>query len=248
MHNLFVLGCPRSGTSMVTGTLASGGYWTDEGYWGADEHNPMGYFESAEVQTINDLLLAPYLPSLTPLPQDGSYTEYTGQFLHPLPLDAELSADATLLQRMQASLDHIPYCIKDIRFCYTLDLWRPLLDNTRFICVFRDPIATAHSLLRYCKRTVQYHSVEMTIERGLALWFCYYTHLLRHCKNESEWLFVHYNQMFDPQTVERLATFSGATLGAAFPEQTLRRAVPAITYDTDIVDLYRELCERAGYR
>jgi len=228
---------------MVTGTLKSGGYWTDENLWPADQHNPKGYFESIEALTINEKILASALPSLA---EAGVYL-YTGRLLRILPLDIRLQVEDTLHIEMQASLSHEPYCLKDPRFSYTLDIWRPFLHNIKYICVFREPIATAHSLVRYCRNIEHYHPLEMTEEMALDLWQCYYTHILQNHSTEGEWLFVHYNQMFEPQTFRHLEAFAEVTLQETFPDLELRRAVPDTSYSTAIQEMYKELCDRAMY-
>src|SRR5436305_8301327 len=61
-RDLFVLGCGRSGTSMVAGLFRSAGYFQGAHLHPARESNPRGFFEDAEVNNINEALLAPLLP------------------------------------------------------------------------------------------------------------------------------------------------------------------------------------------
>src|SRR5690349_21816574 len=63
MYNLFILGSGRSGTSMLTGSLANSGYMLGENaeYLGKNAANPKGFYEDFEVNTINEDILALYL-------------------------------------------------------------------------------------------------------------------------------------------------------------------------------------------
>ena len=58
MYNLIVLGCGRSGTSMVTGTLATGGYSTGNDNWPPDKYNPTGYYEERGMLQLNAKILS----------------------------------------------------------------------------------------------------------------------------------------------------------------------------------------------
>ena len=60
--NLFVLGCGRSGTSLVAGLFRNAGYFMGENLLRPRDGNPLGFFEDREVNSINEELIGPLLP------------------------------------------------------------------------------------------------------------------------------------------------------------------------------------------
>lgn len=137
LMQLVVLGMHRSGTSLLTSTLAGMGCNVGpdsvaEGPW-----NPRGHWEHPDVVALDDRVLAAL----------GAAWHDVGR------LDlARLDPEALLQFRSDAaavvrSLDsHRPWVIKDPRLCWLLPLWRPLLECPVAILVHRDPIAVARSL------------------------------------------------------------------------------------------------------
>ena len=129
MHNLIVLGCGRSGTSMVAGTLSTAGYWTDDS-WNSDRYNPKGYFESLAIHRINEEILSPVInsPFESLSATTGSIEKNAPDeqsWLGILEPKKQLSLNETLASRMRDSLTKTPFCLKDVRFSYTLELWKP---------------------------------------------------------------------------------------------------------------------------
>ncbi len=56
---MIVLGCGRSGTSLVAGLLASAGYFMGPRLHPPREANPTGFFEGEVVKDVNEALLDP---------------------------------------------------------------------------------------------------------------------------------------------------------------------------------------------
>ena len=54
---ILVTGCPRSGTSLVAGTLHKSGIWMGDTFPPPGEFNPTGYFEHQPITDINDYIL-----------------------------------------------------------------------------------------------------------------------------------------------------------------------------------------------
>lgn len=118
----------------MAGVLQSMGCWLgDEGdLLKADEHNPMGYFEQAEVMGINDGLLA----------------EVGSTWNDPKP--CEILNAQPLWDRMEAVVargrKQPRWALKDPRFSLTYPLWDPFLEDCKIIVMIRHPIAVARSL------------------------------------------------------------------------------------------------------
>ena len=60
MRSCVVVGCGRSGTSLAAGILAESGCDPGADLVPADSGGPTGFFESRQLNAINERLLAPY--------------------------------------------------------------------------------------------------------------------------------------------------------------------------------------------
>ncbi len=239
MRDLLVLGSGRSGTSMVAGTLAASGWWVGDDPYPGRAANPKGFFETAEINGINEELLARVLPA-EPRFAHGQ------RWLCTLPSGVEPRADEALSSRIARLAAHRPFAFKDPRLCYTLDAWRPHLpEGTGCVCVFRDPLATAASIVKECREAPYLAGLPMDTDRALEVWCAMYERVLERVQS-GEWLFLHYDQMLTQDGLARLERFAGAALDRRFPEASLRRSRPQAAAHARARAIYRELCALAG--
>ena len=241
---------------MVTGSIAGlGVYWNGSAGnpWDFDDFNAKGYFEDIALLEINELLLAtclesPYTLAGLPLPDPSEAT--TGRYL--CLLDPEMSpyAEPRVWRRMEQFFadkpPSQPYCLKDPRLSYTLSCWRPLLADAVFLCVFRDPMSTAKSLVRYCSGFDVLRPLHIDLEHGLELWACMNRRILDQHSREGDWLFLHARQMFGAEGHERLEEHLGGRIDRGFVEDRLMTP-PQEEIPPEYRELYQELCNRAGY-
>ena len=245
MRSALVLGCGRSGTSMAAGTLAGAGYFMGERLHPARHSNPKGFYESGEINQINEALLAPLVPER---PDDPAALRRGQRWLARLPWDATVPGpDAETLERMRRAVDKRPFCFKDPRFCYTLPVWRPLLGDTVFLCVFRHPASAALSIVRECRDMENLHNVEMDIARAVGVWSAMYRQVLDRHRHVGDWLFVAYRQFFEAGALDRIGRFVGASIDASFPEASLERSRPTESPGAEALAIYRELSGLAGW-
>ena len=239
MRNLLVLGSGRSGTSMVAGTLSASGWWVGDEPYAGRAANPKGFFETAEINGVNEELLARVLPA------DARF-EHGQRWLCTLAPDSRPELDANARARIERLVAHTPFAFKDPRLCYTLPAWEPLLpQGTGRVCVFRDPAATLASIVKECREAAYLASLALDEERALAVWTCMYERVLAQA-GRGDWLFVHYDQMLTQDGLARLENFAGAPLDRRFPEASLRRTREHAPLGGRAAELYRELCARAG--
>src|SRR4051812_23204486 len=62
VRSCIILGSGRSGTSMVAGTLRQCGYYMGPDLLNPGLSNPKGFFESREINELNEDILRPFLP------------------------------------------------------------------------------------------------------------------------------------------------------------------------------------------
>ncbi len=248
-----ILGSGRSGTSLAAGMLTGAGYFMGEELWPASMGNPKGYFEDREVNSINDVLLAPLTPAK---PARGLRRWISGEgyplgkfqrWLAVVPPGTSIPCPPKMLERIKGATSHRPFCFKDPRFCYTLPLWRPYIGNAAMICVFRHPGITANSILTECGRAEYLKGIRMDFGRALEVWEMTYRHVVEvHYPLGGDWLFVHYDQLLDGSARARIEALLQAKVDHEFADRELRRSAKAERIAPRMLHLYERLCKLAG--
>ena len=117
-RNCFILGCGRSGTSCLAGCITSNGGYNigGKGHTG-NQGNPRGYFETKEVNNINDTMLFEDKRSIL---TEGSRHGWLTRF----PINESPQVLPDTMHRIKAVTEKRPFCLKDPRFSYTLTVWQ----------------------------------------------------------------------------------------------------------------------------
>lgn len=252
MRNCLILGSGRSGTSLVAGMVQRAGYYLGEPLQPPNRGNPLGRFESIEVNAINEALLAQVLPrrrrnSLfgrlflrhVPLPNQ--------RWLAAVPVGRQITATPALLDRMARLVEQQPYCFKDPRYSYTLPAWRSVVTDAVFICVFRHPAVTAASILRERQAVAALHSLALDFDAALRIWTLMYRHIVEQHRRDGCWLFVHYEQILYGNGVARLGDFLDAALDDSLIDPALYRSRAAGPIPNQVEQLYAQLCALAEW-
>lgn len=256
-RNVIILGSGRSGTSLVAGVFAKAGYFIGDDLWLASpEFNPKGFFEDKEVNAINgDLITRAVLKKDNFLLRFFSNYSLSGRghldwqtaWLERMPLGTAIVPSPDIVERIKKMVGRSPFCFKDPRFCYTLSAWRPFLQNTVFICIFRHPAVTAVSILKSANAWFSWAKRIVDYKYATELWELMYRHVLEMHRREGEWLFCHYNQVLKGDILDKLGTFTGAPCDRSFPDVSIDKRYPMLTVPKEIEVLYNKLCQLAGY-
>ena len=250
MKNVLVIGSGRSGTSMAAGMLAKAGYYMGPNLMPATPGNPKGYYESYDIENINETILKSAIPPKPKMfrtffrnrPGKGQY------WLTTLETDAVLRSDASIDEQISNLTDRRPYCYKDPRFCYTLPIWQPhLASDTVFVCVFRHPSETVNSMMREYQRESYLANYKVNHRLAFRVWRQMYTHVLHLHRRADNWMFFHYRQFFSESGQNRLSEFTGAIVDCDFPDKNLNRSRPQETVDDETNSIYHQLCHLAAY-
>jgi hypothetical protein len=250
MHNCLILGSGRSGTSMVAGVLSCAGYYMGETLLPPTPSNPKGYYESVEIEAINEYLLRRVVPRRP----RGFFGRFFGhrpnrdqRWLARVPVGKKIPCLPKIADRIQRQTRNQPFCFKDPRFSYTLPAWRPFLQDTVFVCVFREPMATADSILKNWRDEPYLQSLAINFDGALRVWELMYRHILEIHRREGDWLFLHFNQVLTGEGIDRLEQLTGAKADRSFPDATLSRSVSERPAPASAQIVYGQLCKLAGY-
>jgi hypothetical protein len=117
-----------------------------------------------------------------------------------------------------------------------------------FLCVFREPARTAQSILKECREADYLQGLPMDFAGAVAVWTLMYRHILEvHCQT-GEWLFFHYEQLFDDAALRRVEAALRVEADHQFPDPTLKRSPATGEVAADVWEVYEQLCDKAGYR
>ena len=237
-RNVIILGCGRSGTSCLTGCIASTEYSIGGKGHPGNQGNPKGYFETKEVNNINDMMLFSDPRSVL---TKGSQHGWLARF----PVDMFPKELPNTEARIKSIVSRQPFCLKDPRFSYTLPVWSQYLPDVACICVIRHPGAVVNSMMKNCE-TAPYLS-RIKIDRSICydIWVSMYDHLL--CLAKSDWLFLHYDQILDQSGLDDVEELIETKIDRSFPTTSLCRSEQAEDVPVLVVKIYEALCDKARY-
>lgn len=248
-----IVGSGRSGTSMLAGILHESGYSMGGSLLSPSSSNPKGYFESAEINQLNDQLIAAVTAVRPRGPMGYLYPWRQSPgllWLADLDLDTTVIPTREQLALMkQLSLEK-PFCFKDPRFCYTLEAWRPVLGEVVFLCVFREPGRTVTSVKKDVREQYpreRYRNFRLTTGHIFRMWVSMYTHVLEKHSRAGHWIFVHYDQIVDGSAIPRIESAINAKIDTSLVDPALKRSRDTGKLPNEVAPTYRRLCELAKY-
>lgn len=253
MRSCVILGSGRSGTSMLAGTLSAAGYYMGGTMLPPTPSNPKGYFESAEINGLNNELIVP-VTAVRPSGLLGYFYPWrlSVHLLWLADIDVEVDVHPTAQQvgRIREFVSKRPFCFKDPRFCYTLGAWRPVLDEVVFLCIFREPGRTVSSIKRDVHAQYpyeRYKGFNLTEGRALRAWTSMYQHVLEKHSTKGQWLFVHYDQVLDGSAISGIEDALDSKVDTSFVEPNLKRSRDLDNLPQRTSQIYQRLCTLAGY-
>ena len=252
IKNVLIMGSGRSGTSLASGILSKAGYYMGENLMPATGANPKGFFESFDIEQINEQILRKVMKDKSRF-IDWVFRKNLAKghyWLSKVSLTKQMKTDESINECIRKEIAKIPFCFKDPRFSYTLPIWRPFLpENTVFICIFRHPTATSKSILNQIRtsRGLKYLNLRFDFNDTMKLWKLMYSHILFKHSAEGNWLFLHYDQLFGEEGQNKIQQFTDADIDRKFPEKKFNRSLPDETrIPDDVKEIYAKLNELAG--
>lgn len=202
MRNCIVLGCGRSGTSATAGAILTG----ETRYYGGGSFvpprisNPDGTYEPISIRRINEDILSHVVPRRPS--EEEQYWHIPTQWqrwLARIPRGTKLLATEEQKESMRKHIRQQPFCLKDPRFSYTLPAWMDELPaEVVYICLFRDPVETAHSILRFVSEFELMQNFTITFKEALEAWTLLNGHIIdAYRAYGGKWLFLPFGEIFD---------------------------------------------------
>ncbi len=245
--NIFILGCGRSGTSLVTGLFRNTGMNLGEDSYKPRQSNPLGFFEDRKINNINEEILSRYLPDRlfhngfaygSDIPLNGQ------RWLSRIHDSINIEATSDILQRIENKVHNEPFCFKDPRFCYTLDIWRQKSPNSKYIMIFRNPSDVVTSILNEIKTMPYLYNFSLSVNTAFETWRAINQYPLINFTKTGDWLFVQYEDLFLSETLDRIEKFTKTRIDRNFPDKNLNRSKSELKIDNLTQKLYDELKER----
>jgi glycosyltransferase involved in cell wall biosynthesis len=165
---LVITGMHRSGTSLVASVMAGMGVEIGRDLFPADPRNPKGYFEDTEFLTFQRQMLQACSPA------DGGHPDWgwtPSEQLDRARFAAYRDAARSLADARTARFRTWGW--KDPRTTLLLDFWEEILDDARYILLYRFPWEVADSMQRTGEEVFLRHP-----EWAHRIWVYYNRHLL----------------------------------------------------------------------
>jgi hypothetical protein len=142
---IIVAGMHRSGTSLVASILAASGVDMGDRLLAADRNNPRGYFEDLEILELQREML-----HAATVPEDGGHRDWGWTESERLDRErfAGFTGRAGALVAAKSAGPAGPWGWKEPRTTLALDFWDALLDDARYVLVYRFPWDVADSMQR----------------------------------------------------------------------------------------------------
>jgi hypothetical protein len=266
--NIIILGCGRSGTSLVAGAITSGQSYNIGGAGNlADKFNEKGYFETPLVNGLNDDILwscpkVDVIRTKVNSPQGWLATLETDTVIteskklnecflfdkdsrrNPRHKNIDPAyVNASVQERILKLISVQPFLFKDPRFSYTLPVWLPYLQNCKFICVFRHPSEFLQSISHIIKNAEYLQATVANKDFLEKLWFNTYTYILHHYSN-LDMFFVNCGNLANGIGVQTLSDFVGHRIDKNFADKKLMHFSPEDCANNKLIELYNSLNEK----
>ena len=210
---IIVAGMHRSGTSLVASLLTALSVDMGSRLLPRDPHNPLGYFEDVEFLELQRKIL-----SRSCAPDDGGHPDWgwtETESLNPARF-GEYLAEARALIGIRAERPR-PWGWKDPRTTLLLNFWDDLLEDARYVLVYRYPWDVSESMQRLAAEVFLRNP-----EYAYRIWNYYNRHLLDFVVNHrAQCLLVSVNGLC--KNPERLAHLLREKWGAQEQETDLGR-------------------------
>lgn len=182
-----VLGCHRSGTSLISAALWHMGAFLGEKLLVANEENPKGFYENEAIVNFNDRLLS-FLGGRWDNPLFNG-----NRAIAKIPTESLSQWFDEAESLIDANFNGKRFCaIKDPRMCLLLPFWKKVLQSYGYkeneifyVHVSRHPVEVAKSQLNRKTNNSAYHAMGDNLLETVSLWYNYYLQVFNEIGNNN---------------------------------------------------------------
>jgi hypothetical protein len=248
------MGSGRSGTSLMTGLLASNAYFMGENLYPPRKANPTGFFESFDINHFNELLLKQVCPKRPPIlgkflfknrPTDMQ------RWLAILEPNTVIKVKKNHLKILNDFIKHQPFCFKDPRFSYTFPFIQQYFPkDTIKIVVFRHPVSTINSILTELKEAAYLSNLDYSEEMVTQVWKSVYSFILNNNTFDDSWIFVHYEHLINKINLHLIEEKLSISLNTDIIDDKYYRNnhAPTENIPPDLQSIYIDLCQKSNFQ
>ena len=104
------------------------------------------------------------------------------------------------------------------------------------------------SILKECKTANYLKNLKITEALAYEVWFNTYSHIIEKHYDNDNFIFIHYNQVYDGLILQKLSDKLNTTLSHDFVAKSLKRTKSNSTMPNKTRTIYRKLCELSNYQ
>ena len=245
LKNIFIYGSGRSGTSMLAGLFSECGYHMGESLYPSRDTNPKGFFESAEINGLNEQLIAHNITKPFLFKNYNQKLKESQRWLASFSLDKTFGSNQVLGELIKQETEKGPFCYKDPRFSYTYPLWKPFAGDHVCLVIYRSPGKTITSMQKEIATQPYLKGCSNDTTRLMELWCNLYERIIQ--RDTGTAMFIHYDQVFQADKLEELKAFTGVQKLTSFAERRFDRSTANIKLDARAESVYSKLNQLARF-
>ena len=223
MRNCLIMGCGRSGTSLMAGLLSGIGYYQGERLLSPKEDNPKGFFEDRYINDLNESIMSSVIRFTRirllhrVLPR---FPLHSNGWMALLPPNLTVQASDRQQHEIATLTQHTPYCFKDPRLSYVYPAWRPFAADATVVVVFRHPAAVCASVMSFFSR----RRVKYSPSFIFSVWLRIHEYILLHMQSGGRWLLVSYDDLLTGAALARVESELETRVNRHIVEPSLNRS------------------------
>jgi len=239
MRDVVILGAPRSGLRLLAGVLSHSERVQGPVLVSQNAETPATSFEPNDAYRINEAIIGGSLPR-RPTLAAGEH------WLAASPM-AELQITPEIAFSIARATQSRPLCLIDPRFSHTLPAWKKHLEGAVRVCLFRDPVSTAESIVEMCEQNKRYRHLSIDFQKATRIWMAAYEKVIGSSRHQEEWLFLHVDQLFTRRGLDRLQTTTMRPVQRGLTQWRMMRSWPSRPIPNRARKLFEELCTLAEF-
>ena len=237
LKGCFVLGSPRSGSSMLVGLISGDLFFNGDNLLKKDELSPKGYLESLDIIYLHDDIIHQSLNEHE-FPKELPYHACWALSIEK-PL--EIKINSIQKSKIKEYKSKKLFCYKDPRLSYTLPVWNVKSSEYAKMVIFREPEKSIESIIVAAKHL---HNIDLSSSQAEKIWFSMYSSIIRNLKGYSNVIYIHFDDVFTQDGINKIKKVVGTSLDICFPDRRISKSTgSSFLVSKQTKELYLNLLE-----